>query len=87
MENKEEKIKLNVEVPAGQASEVVKAAAPHSLFRSNLKQVIISIFIGACVAFFSSLFQGLADYLKGHAVEAVSALSTSLTYLAKTYKG
>lgn len=54
---------------------------------NNIKQVIISIVIGACVAFFSTLFQELAIFLKAHSTEIVSAMATTGTYLAKTYKG
>lgn len=54
---------------------------------SNLKQVLISILIGAGVAFFSTLFQGLADLMKAHTVEIVSGISTTMVYLAKAYRG
>jgi inhibitor of KinA sporulation pathway (predicted exonuclease) len=55
--------------------------------KDNLKQVVISIVIGACVAFFSTLFTELAAFLKTHSTEVISAMATTGTYLAKTYKG
>lgn len=55
--------------------------------KENVKQVVVSIVVGACVAFFSTLFQGLADLLKSHSVEIVSGVSSAGVYLAKAYKG
>lgn len=55
--------------------------------KDNVKQVVVSVVIGACVAFFSTLFQGLADLLKSHSVEIISGISSSSVYLAKMYKG
>lgn len=55
--------------------------------KKNIKQVIVSIVIGACVAFFSTLFSELATLLKTHSTEIVSAMAASGTYLAKAYKG
>lgn len=55
--------------------------------KENVKQVVVSVIVGACVAFFSTLFQGLADLLKSHSVEIASGLSASGVYLAKMYKG
>lgn len=53
----------------------------------NLKSVIVSILIGAAVAFFSTLFEGLAMFLKTHSTEIISGVSTAMVYLAKAYKG
>lgn len=53
----------------------------------NLKQVLISILVGACVAFLSSLFEGLATLLKSHSTEIVSGVASTGVYLAKAYKG
>lgn len=55
--------------------------------KDNLKQVLISILIGGTVAFLTTIFEGLASLLKTHSVEAVSAISSSMVYLAKAYKG
>jgi hypothetical protein len=55
--------------------------------KGNFKQVLISIAVGACVAFLTTLFEGLAEYLKTHSVEVVSGISSSMVYLAKTFRG
>lgn len=55
--------------------------------RDNLKQAIVSILIGACVAFFSTLFTELAAFIKSHSTEMISGAISSATYLAKAYKG
>lgn len=55
--------------------------------KENLKQAIISIIIGAGVAFFSTLFQELANLLKTHSTEIMAGMSSSMVYLAKAYKG
>lgn len=54
--------------------------------KESLKQIVISIFIGACVAFFSTLFEGLATYLKSHATELISGGVTSFHYISKRYR-
>lgn len=55
--------------------------------KENVKQVIISIVIGACVAFFSTLFEGLAAFFKAHSTEIISGGATASAYLAKMYRG
>ena len=55
--------------------------------KDNIKQVFISLLVGACVAFFSTLFEGIAEFLKTHTTEVVSAMASAGTYLAKAYKG
>jgi hypothetical protein len=55
--------------------------------RENLKQVLVSIFVGACVAFLSTLIEGLALYIKAHSTEIISGATTTAMYLAKSYKG
>lgn len=55
--------------------------------KGNLKQVLISIIVGAAVAFLSTLFDGLAAFLKAHSAEIVAAISSAGVYLAKEYKG
>jgi hypothetical protein len=54
--------------------------------KDNLKQVLISIFVGACVAFLSTLFEGLAVFLKAHSTEVISGATTTAVYIAKAYK-
>jgi hypothetical protein len=55
--------------------------------KENLKQALIAILVAGAGAFFSTLFQGLADLLKENAVQAMSAVTSAGVYLAKAYKG
>ena len=54
--------------------------------KEQVKQIVISILIGACVAFFSTLFQALADFFKSHSTEIISGSTTAFYHLIKTYK-
>lgn len=54
--------------------------------KNNLKQVLISILIGAVVSFLSTLFAGLAEALKAHSVEIIAGVSSAGVYLAKAYR-
>lgn len=54
--------------------------------KDNFKQAMISILIGAGVAFFSTLFSELAMFIKTHGTGIVAGLSSSAVYLAKAYK-
>lgn len=85
--NPETKAELKIEEAAEKAVEVIEVARKQTYFKDNLKQVIISILIGAGVAFFSTLFEGIAQFLKTHSTEVVSGIATTMTYLAKSYKG
>lgn len=55
--------------------------------RENMKQALISLLVAAAAAFFSTLAQGLGDFIKAHAVDAVSGGIAAAVYLAKAYKG
>lgn len=55
--------------------------------KDNLKQAVIAILVAGAGAFFTTLFQGLADLLRAHTVEAMGAVTSAGVYLAKTYKG
>ena len=55
--------------------------------KDQLKQAVLSIVVGACVAFLTSLFTELAAFLKSHSTEIVSGSSATAVYLAKAYKG
>lgn len=50
----------------------------------TLKQALISIFVGAVVAFFATLFQGLLDVLQGVPVEPVAGAIGASRHLLKT---
>lgn len=49
----------------------------------NLKEVLIAIFIGACVSFLTTLFSGLADFLQSHAEQIIAGMSYVAYHVAK----
>ncbi len=51
--------------------------------KENVKHVVISIFIGAGIAFVSTLLQGLLDYVKTIDLNATGILSGIGFYLLK----
>ena len=53
---------------------------------NNLKQALISILIGCSVAFISTLFQELANFLNQHSEQIISGAVSSAVYLAKAYR-
>lgn len=52
----------------------------------NLKEVLIAIFIGACVSFLTTLFSGLADFLQSHAEQIIAGMSYVAYHVAKHVK-
>lgn len=52
----------------------------------NFKQVLVSIFIGACVAFLTTLFQGLAEFIQTHGNDIFAGTVATAVYLAKAYR-
>lgn len=54
--------------------------------REQLKNALISLVIGACIAFFSTLFQALAELLKAHSTEIISGAASAYYYIAKSPK-
>ena len=53
--------------------------------KQSWKQILISILIGAIVAFLSSLFDGFLNFLKENGNNIVGGGATSITYLLKKY--
>lgn len=51
--------------------------------KEQFKQALISIVIGAVVAFFTVLFKGLADFLTANATTLIAGGSSSAYYLTK----
>ena len=49
----------------------------------NYKEVLVAIFIGACVSFLTTLFDGLADFLRANAESIVAGLSYVAYHVAK----
>lgn len=54
--------------------------------KDNFKQALLSIVIGCSVAFISTLFQELANFLTEHSEQIVSGAISSAVYLAKAYR-
>lgn len=54
--------------------------------KENLRQAIITICIGAGVAFFSTLFQELANFMRTHSTEIISGGVTSALYGIKNIR-
>lgn len=46
----------------------------------------MAIFIGACVSFLTTLFDGLADFLRTNGDTITASLSSMGYYLAKNYR-
>lgn len=53
---------------------------------NNYKEVLVAIFIGACVSFLTTLFDGLADFLRTNGDTITASLSSMGYYLAKNYR-
>lgn len=53
---------------------------------NNYKQILMSIFIGCIVAFFTTLFQGLADLLRDHGTQIISGGTAAFYHIAKNFK-
>ncbi len=49
----------------------------------NLKEILVAIFIGACVSFLTTLFDGLADALRANAPQIVAGMSYVAYHVAK----
>lgn len=54
--------------------------------KQNVKSVLTSILVGACVAFLSTLFEGLAVFFKTHSTEVVAGGVTAFYHTVKTFK-
>ena len=51
--------------------------------KENIKSVLMSILVGACVAFMTTLFQGLADFLQSNATEIASGAAATLYHITR----
>jgi hypothetical protein len=51
--------------------------------KERFKDAIISIFVGASVAFLASLFNGLSELLNGYGPDAVGSAVGTATYAIK----
>lgn len=52
----------------------------------NVKEVLVAIFIGACVSFLTTLFSGLADFLQSHAEQIIAGMGYGAYHVAKHVK-
>lgn len=52
----------------------------------NFREALMSILIGAIVAFLATLFDGLADFLRANSEQIIAGMSSTAYYLAKMYR-
>ena len=52
----------------------------------NFKEVLISILIGATVAFLTTLIEGLYQFIQANSENIVAGMSSVAYYLAKNYR-
>ena len=53
--------------------------------RSQLKQICISILVGASVAFVTTLLEGILGYLRAHVID-VTGVGTGVVWYLKSWK-
>jgi hypothetical protein len=53
--------------------------------KEQIKQALIAILIGACVAFFTTLFEALAEFLKSNSTDIIAGATSSFVYLIKRF--
>lgn len=51
--------------------------------KNEIKQIITSVLIGACVAFLQVFFAGIAQFFAAHANEITTGGTASMAYLAQ----
>ena len=49
--------------------------------KTQVKEILISILIGAVIAALTVVFEGLIDFLKGSENNIIGGISTTLSYL------
>lgn len=54
--------------------------------KENFKQAMFSILIGCSVAFISTLFQELANFLQENSENIIAGIASTAVYLAKSYR-
>lgn len=47
------------------------------------REILQSILVGACVAFFASFFDGISKALSGHGNDILGGISATMTLLSK----
>lgn len=53
--------------------------------KATIKQVVISIFVGACIAFITTLLQGLLDYIRV-LPEQITGVAGGMVYFLKVWR-
>ena len=53
--------------------------------KQDLKHALVSLVIGALIAFLSTLFQGLLDFLKANSAQIIGGASATVAYLIRTH--
>lgn len=54
--------------------------------KDHIKQALLSILIGASVAFLTVLIEGLAEFIKSNGEHIVAGMVSTAYYLAKAYR-
>lgn len=54
--------------------------------KEDYKKILMSILIGAFVAFFSTLSQGLLDFVKAHGNDIIGGVAATITYLISKHR-
>lgn len=53
----------------------------------DIRQALISIAVGATVAFLASLFDGILEFIRANGEDIVAGVIGTAIYLAKQYRG
>lgn len=53
--------------------------------KEKIKDALIAILIGAAVAFFTVLFEGLLEFLQNNGNNIVGGTASTLTYIARRH--
>ena len=48
--------------------------------KANIKQVLMAIFVGACVSFLTTLFDGMATFLQGYGNNIAGGIASTAVY-------
>lgn len=49
----------------------------------SVRDILISIVVGACVAFLTVLFEGLVEFLQMYSQQIIAGATSTLTYIAR----
>ncbi len=60
--------------------------SPKKEKKDTIKHIFLSILIGACVAFLSSLFDGILDIVRGYGNDVLGGVTATATYIKITLR-